>query len=1025
MTRLTTDQQATLRTKPQYTRLDLFVYRPNEVCRCVLTDAEKGSQLLYVGDITPTGTAITLKANTTLWVGSEAGDDDIGHVRIRSNSFTGESGTITIEENSHINWGGEGVGDKYLTAMDYYEVKPVYPRIIQNPANSEDVIFYKDYDIPYTNQNTNLGSFVHMGSHRARTIDPESNLASIYWTSSGTYNVEGLAVEEYIWSFEGGTPTGSLSAHPGLVTYDTPGNYITSLTVMSASGTITDTSYRYVSIKDKIGYGDTTPIVRWELKGLQGTRGEGGYTADFIVHDLMEIHGNDVIMLTSDDWYGDTKVSFGGNSVQEPYMFFVGYVDKDTIKYDYQRSTVEFSAVSITGIMKKGVGFSVSVESKVSPSTWYELLSMNCQKAIYHYLKWHTTVPLLTDIDFNGTDYNIQYFDSDRTSMFDAVDELMRGTLVGNVCSDRQSNLYLEVEPMAYPDPTGTFTPIMEITRRDWISEPAIDERVDYDQSYMEWGGIYYRGPLQNTFVPMLACAPGKTPAYRGQVDADKQGLALGSQAQLNSMIGNVFANRNSRFPTVNMDLSGNYQNLDIAPFEAVRVCIAKEDTVRNVEIDSPYVPSSITWRYDHKNGLLLTSMEADQLVNGFPGDTITITTTDNDIGSPKFPTLKLPSYTPVAIPPIITGTPTINPDPEIVVLTSTNYGVLYSTNFNEVAPVWQTMNDGLTSGTYLNNLRKIIVTPDESLYLLADYDTGGTDEMGYENIYYSEGVGQPWTLCASYIPGEGRFSDIDVDKYSDGESFATISLNSSGGDYAYVHIGNPTGIGSFVYKINPAFVNEVKAGGKAGIAWSSSSWYLAIQYKNGTTGVLSDPRFHLLNNSGTRLDTDHIYSASNFQSYPGFLFIDGARDTQTSIVWGVVHNGLEETAVITTGQPPEDAKASLPGNLDTVTRMQAISMSPSGVKICGNFNPGTYVPMRSSDGGKTWESMALTVPAGMDCWDNCGDEYGWIFGGGTNVKYTRNFLDDYVVGDANFNKEGNLSPDFPLINIIGMRKVR
>lgn len=1009
---LTEAQLETIRTHPQNTNLSLVIYRPQVVLHAVIDDEDiaKNSRLIRISGITPTGTPITVLEDTTLWVGTNYGGDDLGHARIRSTAFTGVSGTITVAENSHINW----QDGQYLTAYKYWEVNPVYPRIIKNPNNPTSVIFYKDYDILYTNQNSKLGAFIQMGSHRVGLLDNGST--QLYWSASGTQNVMDLAIDTFAWEFEGGSPASGSSAIPGMVTYTTPGDYVTRLIVTSATGTISDTSYRYVSIRDKIGYGGNTPVVRWEMDNLTGSRAEGGYSADFTVYDNFDIHGNDIIMLHSDDWYGSTNVSLGGNGKGQPNMFFVGHIEKDSIKFDYKNSKVEFSVTSITGIMKETVGFSVSVESKVTPSTWYELLKMNCRRALYHYLRWHSTTMKVADVEFIGEDYNIQFFDADRTSTFDATDELMRGALIGNVCADRQGKIYMEVEPMAYPDPVGSFLPVMDISRRDWMEEPDIDEVQSNTASYLEYGGIYYRGPNANTFVPLISAAPGITPAYRGSVE-NLQGLALGSQSQLNTLTGNVFANKNAKYPTVSMELTGNYRNLDIAPYEAVGLYVAPSDTVRGTEISGSYIPDTINWAYDSKTQLLLASIDMKALVNGFPGDTVEFTLPTNDTGSPNFNSSF--GFTPIALPPMITGTVFEVPDPEIVVMIST-YGVLYTTNFDEVAPVWQQMNTGLTSGTYLE-IGKIVVCPDESLYIMADYATGGSDGTGYESVYYCPAVGGTWTKISAYIPGEGRFNDIDSNKLDDDTpQIATTSTwthPTTTDEYIFIHFGTPSGIGSYVHRTAPTGKPDTPGHSTMnGIAWANGSWYITIQYKNGVvTGALSDPRYKILTSTGVNTSGGgyHIRASNIFLSFPGSLFVVGSKSASKAITWGT-----GAVVLLDSGTPSSGDRVD-PGT--EVNSFQSISLSPSGNKMMGCLKPGlVFVPYRSSDGGVTWENLALVFPSVADCWDNCGDELRWVFAGGTSVKYTRDFGNS-----VNLNKEGNLSPDFVFIDISGIRRVR
>ena len=115
-----------------------------------------------------------------------------------------------------------------LWVIRYWDLWPVFPRIIQDPNNSENVIFYKDYNIPYGNQNFHLGTFVNAGPHRPVIL--ENGTGSVYYSSTGTLNLLGNPLS-YNWHFEGGNPTGSTSAEPGIVNYTQTGDYVTRLIV--------------------------------------------------------------------------------------------------------------------------------------------------------------------------------------------------------------------------------------------------------------------------------------------------------------------------------------------------------------------------------------------------------------------------------------------------------------------------------------------------------------------------------------------------------------------------------------------------------------------------------------------------------------------------------------------------------------------------------------------------------------------------------------------------------------------------
>ena len=598
------------RTHPQSTELFLSVFQPNTVLSATVTGTVSAGSIT-IPFVATGGSYLAVEAGMTLLVGTSAGARDVGKLRVRSIT----NGNMVVAENSGITWTG-----KYLTVLRYFEVWPVYPRIISDSSNSENVIFYKDYDIVYTNQNSILGTFVNAGTHRAGFAGDR-----FYYSSSGTSNLVSSALT-YDWAFEGGSVTGSTSATPGYVAYNTPGHYVTRLKVTAANGAV-DTTYRYVSIYNRPPATTNIPIQKWSIDALSGSRGEGGFTTNVkIVNETPpQINDGDVVVLWSEDWYGDTKQSLGGNSENNSTIFFVGHIQNGSIRYNYKTSELTFQLSSITDIMKSMEGFAISVESKASPSKWFEVLDLDARRAIYHYFKWHSTVLSLADFQFTGTDKKTQFFDSDRESLFDAVDNYMRTALVGDLVSDRQGKLWAEVGAVAYTNPTGSFPPIQTIDKRDWIGEPVIQQRLSPEKSFIEMGGVAYSGSTTGTFSAFISQAPGATPGYRGSTE-NIQGLTLESQAQLNTLAGNVLANQNAKYPSIDLALAGNFRQFDIAPLNTVDVNIASDDTNLGVSIHAPYMIDSMSWPYSSQNKLMLPNMGLISLVNSqSDGQTITI----------------------------------------------------------------------------------------------------------------------------------------------------------------------------------------------------------------------------------------------------------------------------------------------------------------------------------------------------------------------------------------------------------------
>ena len=651
----TASERQLMNTHPQQTDLFLSVYEPNLAMICQVSGSYNVADqtLAYTNVVSGTYANIDDYRFQVALVGTAPNSEDVGRTWVRSAT----NNTLRFVESDHINW-SNGL---WITVLEYTEIIPVFPRIIQNPADETDVIFYKIWDIAYDDQNSILGTFPCMGSNYAGFLENGSH--NVYWTASGTSNLLGDALT-YLWEFEGGTPTGSTAHTPGNVSYATPGHYRTTLNITSASGRV-DQSTRYVSIYDRPGKGSRTPILNFEMSEFGGSRDSIGYSARIRVRDsvpVTKLRDGALIVIFKDDYYGDTMSSVNNNQLGRSKIFFSGYIETGSIQYNYRDSWVEFSIISPTKIMEMCECFSVSVESKNTPATWYELIDMTVRRAVYHYLAWHSTVLQCCDFIMPDAERNIQYFDADRTSLYDAINSVIDGSLKGKVVSDRLGTIWAEKEYTVLPSARTAIPAALSITKNDWIGDPIIDERQYNEVSFIEIGGISFN-PAANTFGAYLADAPGVSPAYHGSVERI-QGLALVDQADLNTLAGNLYANLNARYPSAEFRLRGNFANLDVNR-ERMDVTVLPEDTPRGTTFtNEPFSVRSVSWSWDAKTKVLLPTVNLAQIVAGFDGETVIIPAEPpegggNEPGEPggvwTVPPIIIP---PLPIPvPISTGT--------------------------------------------------------------------------------------------------------------------------------------------------------------------------------------------------------------------------------------------------------------------------------------------------------------------------------------------------------------------------------
>jgi len=683
MSVITQQEQDYLREKGKNVNLYLSIYQPTTVLACQVNDVAiaKGERTITF-DTVSSGSWTGIKSGMTLRVGTAAGLDDKGTVRVRSAT----SSTLLVAENSHINWSD----NDYLTVINFYEINAVYPRLVQSGT---DVEFYKDYDITYTDQNTNLGSFIVMGNHHAGFLDGGS--MDVYYSASGTVHVGGESLI-YHWNFEGGSPSTFVGRDPGTVTYSSPGHYTTSLTVSGTTSGVSDSSYRHVSVYDRPEDGTSNPILGWSLDNLQGDRSKGGWVAKITVRnedlDSDLFKPGSLVVIFQESWYGGAKVGIGGNSLGRQDILFAGYILKGSVTFNYADSAIEFEAGSPTEIMKLAEGFSISVEDSTDPggeaasnadypSGWVLLKDMNVRRAIFHYLRWHTTVLNCIDVRYIGNDVNIQYFDADRTSIFDAVNSIMSSALLGSACSDRQGTLFLET-PIWFSEETAFYNTNMGIDSRDWMDEPSIGEQLHPFMSFAEMGGIAWSGDATGTFSAHLTAVPGTAPGYRGSVER-RQGLAIKGQAWLNTLGGDYYAYQNRRYEEFSASMIWYYPNMDIAPQEFIPLTINLEDNNRRISFDQKnFIPVSIGYSYFPQGEFMSANILLTEHTSGFASDTIPVPDVPVDSetgGNYNTPTFYIPPFSGGGFSISVGGTQPILSTPDYVYNVSGGAEIVYS----------------------------------------------------------------------------------------------------------------------------------------------------------------------------------------------------------------------------------------------------------------------------------------------------------------------------------------------------------
>lgn len=613
---------ALLRTRPQQVDTKLVIYKPPTIFACRVNDTTiQKTALSIIYDTVSTGAYTDIKAGMTMYVGTALGKADVGRVRVKSATAT----VLSVAENG-LDW----ADNLYLTVVNFYELWPKSSLDVQDGKN---ILHYIDYDVPYGSQNTVMGTFICAGPPGVCEAGQ-----SIYWGSSGTKNTEDAAIE-YTWSFGGGSPSTGTVADPGYVQYGTPGYYMTEISVYTTGTGYSDTTYRPVIV---LG-GSVQPYTQWGFDSIDGSRDEGGWTAKLWLREenMPEVMDGSLCIIYQDCYYGSTKQDIGGNAPGRQKVLFVGYILDNSIKYDWKSSKMEFAISSPTGRMKLLEGLSVSMDNVASaPTAWQQVKNLTGKKALYYYLKWHTTVLNCCDVHWEITpDPEIPSWDSEISSVYDIVQKFADIYYLGEAVSDRQGAIWIEKHPKSIHAITGTFNTVLDIDRQDWMGEIDITEQLNSPVSYLEMHGLSYAGIVSGTVGDYLSGAPyiNKRNPF-GTADFI-QGYVVGNQTENNQIVGDVFAHKNARFPSVNISLAGWYSLFDIAPEECVTLTTVQQDTARGIIWNrKSFLLREMSIERDAQNKILLPTINLYETTQGTSGATVPIPTPVQPPTYPEFP---------------------------------------------------------------------------------------------------------------------------------------------------------------------------------------------------------------------------------------------------------------------------------------------------------------------------------------------------------------------------------------------------
>lgn len=495
-----------------------------------------------------TGAFGDIVADQTLLLGSAAGLDDYGRVRVQN---IATSTAIPIGRTSEGVEDGELtiVNDAYLTVWEDYRVWSKIPHI------DGDGIQYKDTNVPVGTFGSQQPPVANCGPGAAGDIDSGTSVITVSFPPSGISSfavADGATISTYAWDVGDGTITVGTSASAEITATFPAGFRYVALTVTDSNG---KSHSARCPVFARNPASDTT-LQQYTIERHHVEQGGQELTVR-IYDDLPRATYPDGLLMMM--WDGEPLAATNRTNLQ-----FIGWHQVDeaesrgTRTGTLQGTTLDF--VDVGGRLKTLPGFPQSLERAATVTNWDKMTTPTMDKYIHYILQWHSTALAVADYTPSGTgdDYPFVIFASSGDSLFDQVLNEARGLVpTYQFTVNRKGQMAVVVDPMLQDVSArtstfqGTFDEEFIETLRfahtrpprvHWLRGHALLATTDY----VDVGGV--------DTLPTLHCiAPGTAPGQGLNEVETNEGLAI-SQTALNSAKGHEYARLNARFANVIVD---------------------------------------------------------------------------------------------------------------------------------------------------------------------------------------------------------------------------------------------------------------------------------------------------------------------------------------------------------------------------------------------------------------------------------------------------------------------------------------
>lgn len=920
------------------------------------------------------GTLGNVKADMTLYVGTTAGAYDLGMCRIRKAPI---AGTFYIGEISEVEF--DHGGTIYLTVVDDYGLwsKPV--KIVSDVAKM-------DFDVDYSDQHENFDPIPVLGCHAVEKLEGVSVTVRLGPSSDTGSWVEGSSISSYLWEISGADSIDDDTAVNPNATFSAVGTYLAYCTVTAANGSSFQ-GMRYVIIWD-----EDHPLKEGRLNDFSYDFEAGGLSFTAQMFDALEtdIHKRSLVIIVTEDSINGEIVQFAHPIQGRENIFGIGWIGQENITHNLQSKSVEFTVHNAANWFKNMEGYLSGIEFKVGTADdWTNMPELTVRRMLWHFLHWRTTATRVMDVTLTDDSKYAGGFKTITGGLWQQLITIASTSIFAHPGVDNLNRLFIEVESQMVAEASRTSIPeIMDMDDRDWIGEIHVLEELPRI-SMLYFSGISVDS--SKNALAYVSLAPGHIHKRFGTTQTLDNYL-VSSQSDSNQSAG-LYLGWQNNIKEFEIHVASCHRMINIFPRQYINLTIDPSEDPRGVGYSGRVILRRIQVRHDPNRGILDT-------MHFYEPETFEDLAIDGDIPDgdgdyakiPKFPPYKPIPLPPITVPLIPGDTPT-SEAPQYVLIATSNFGILYTSNGNEADQndiQWKFMNSGLTEDER-NNIIRIVKTPSGALFAMTEYPLVA-DRV--DKLYWCPGIGGEWSLLFdnSGLPGTNSYL-IALGINPDVSEEIAVGTGSQSNNSGQVYTGNRDGvsllvggidsrqlIGEISYGMNKWYMTHAESNTFLSQAWSriSAAGSLEVNTKNPLLG--------------------QTYAASkHYHKRQGGIIYEWNTDAR---YLRTVNDNDGDTADTT--QPNVGSASSNIPNL--------IAVDPTGQYLMGGHS--AVIGKRSTDYGVTWGNVDATLGIGYHVWECAGNASRFVTATTQSVKWTPDF------GDTWNSMTGNLATIAALCDI-------